>query len=691
MNRPFTRLLSIFLLLAASLAAQSPPLEKASASPAPGSKGSVAVIPLKGEINAAQLAEFKRAIAQAEADGATGIVVEIDTFGGRVDAAMEEMDALLATRIPTAAFVNARALSGGSLVALATDKIYLHPNGTIGASAALVGGGTDVGDKKTTEKATEKVVNKAREVARAKGHPEDVAEAFVRTEAEVKRGEKVIDGPTTLLTLNATDAANNYYGHTLLAAGTATDAAAVAKLAGFAGTVPASAAGAPASPVTPAVAAKAGPIFVIPLKGEVSEPQFYFLRRALKEAQRANASAVILEIDTFGGRVDAAMEEMDALLATSTPTYAFVNTKAISAGSMVSLATKKIYMHPSAVIGASAVVSGGGEDLNKTMSEKATSMVVAKARGAARANGHAEDVAEAFVRTEAEVTRDGKVIDSKTILLTLNAADATKVYEGKPLLAAGTASTVEDVVRAAGLTGAIQQFEPSGFETLAFWITMISPLLLIGGLVGAYIEMKAPGFGIPGICSLICFALFFGGHFVAGLAGMESVIVFVIGLALVIIEIFVVPGTIIPGIIGTLMMLLSLVWAMVDHWPSSDGNWSLPSGDQLERPILNLIIALVGTSVAIMLLARFLPKTAFYRRLVLADAVAAGPGISVPVVNTSVLIGATGKASTTLRPAGKAEIGGEVHDVVSAGDFIPAGTTVRVISADGMRIVVEPV
>lgn len=688
MNRPLFRLLSLLLLLAAPLAAQSPPIEKAPASSPATAKGNVAVIPLKGEINAAQLAEFKRAIAKAETDGASGIIVDMDTMGGDVSATMGEIDALLATRLPTATFVNGKAISAGALVALATDKIYLHPNGTIGAATAVPVNVGDL-DKAVTEKATSTVVAKARETARAKGHPEDVAEAFVRVEAEVKRGEKVIDGPTTLLTLNATDAANSYYGHPLLAAGTAADAATVAKLAGFPGTVPGAVA--PPTAAAPAPAAPAGPVFVIPLKGEVSEPQFYFLRRALKEAQRANASAVIVEIDTFGGRVDAAMDQMDALLATKTPTYAFVNTKAISAGSMVSLATKKIYMHPSGVIGASAVVSGGGEDLNKTMNDKATSMVVAKARGTARANGHAEDIAEAFIRTPAEVIREGKVIDSKEVLLTLNAPDAIKLYDGKPLFAAGTASSVEELIRAEGLTGTVQKFEPSGFETLAFWITTISPLLLIGGLVGAYIEMKAPGFGIPGICSLICFGLFFGGHLVAGLAGMESVVFFVIGLALVIIEIFVVPGTIIPGLIGTLMMLGALVWAMVDHWPSDGGNWSMPSGEQFERPLLNLLIALAGTSVAVMFLAKFLPKTSFYRRLVLADAVAAGPGVSVPVVNMTVPVGATGKAATTLRPAGKAEIAGEMHDVVSAGDFITAGTAIRVISADGMRIVVEPV
>ena len=432
--------------------------------------------------------------------------------------------------------------------------------------------------------------------------------------------------------------------------------------------------------------AAVGPVFVIPLHGEVGPAQFYFLRRALKEAQRANASAVVLDVDTFGGRVDSAMEEMDALLTTRIPTIAFVNTKAISAGSLISLAAKRIYMHPNALIGASAVVGGEGEDLNATMKEKSTSMVVAKARGAAKASGHAEDIAEAFVRKESEVKRGDVTVDSKDTLLTLNAADAAKIYDGKPLLADGIAENLDAVMKAAGLTGTVRNIEPSGFESVAFWITTLAPLLLIGGIVGAYIEMKTPGFGFPGIVSLICFALFFGGHFIAGLAGWESVIIFAIGLLLVLGEIFLHPGTMVPGLVGVLLMLGSLVWAMVDHWP---GTPAIPSSEDLQRPMLNFVIALLGGGVFIAILAKFLPNTSIYRRLVLATASASGPAVTVPIVNLELHPGDIGTAATTLRPSGKATFRGEHHDVVTGGDFIPIGTAVRVISVDGMRVVVE--
>jgi membrane-bound serine protease (ClpP class) len=698
MKRLF-RLLVPILFFAAALSGQTP-LEKPAAPAAPG--GGVLTVALRGEIAPAQLETLRQAIAQAERERASGLIVEIDSERGRVDVAMDEMDALMATSVPTAAFVNPKAISAGAMIAFATKKIYMHPSASIGANAVIAGAGEDL-DPSAGKKATNMVVGKIREVAKANGHAEDVAEAMVRVEAELKRGDKVLDGKDTLLTMKANAAAESYFGHPILAAGIANNVAHVAQLAGFSGVVRDFASGATTvaatnpGTVAPGPGNAAGPIFVIPLNesvgdGEVSPTQFMFLRRALKEAQKENASAVILDISTFGGRVDAALDEMDALLATKIPTIAYVNTKAISAGSMVSLAAKRIYMHPSAVIGASAVVSGDGEDLNKTMAAKATSFVVAKARGAARANGHAEDVAEAFIKIESKVIRDGKMLDDDKTLLSLNASDATKEYDGQPLLAAGTASSIEELVRVAGLStsATVKHFQPSGFETLAFWITMLAPLLLLGGMIGAFIEMKMPGFGIPGICSLICFALFFGGHYVAGLAGMESMVVFVIGLVLVIVEIFAMPGTVVPGIIGVLLMLGSLVWAMVDHLPASGGGWSFPSAAELERPMLNLILAVAGTAVAAAFLAKILPKTALYGRLVLASASPTGPGVSVPVVNLSVKAGDTGTATTTLRPAGKASIGGETHDVISAGDFIPVGSRIRVTSVDGMRVVVEP-
>ena len=430
-----------------------------------------------------------------------------------------------------------------------------------------------------------------------------------------------------------------------------------------------------------------GPVFVFPFKEDVSPTELAFLRRALKEAERAGASAFIIDMDTPGGRLDVTLDMFEALRKTKVPTITFVNPNAISAGALVSLATPKIYMRPDATIGAAAVVSSGGEDIQKTMKTKIDSFMNAKMRAVCEENGHNPDIAEAFMIVGKELRIGDTLINSKDTLLSLTGREAAKLYDGKPLLATGLAESIEEVIKAESLTGAITHVKSTGFEKIAFWITMLAPLLLMGGIVGAYIEMKTPGFGIPGIVSLICFGLFFGGHLVAGLAGWEPVIVFVIGAILVVFEVFAAPGTVIPGLVGVVLIFGSVVWAMVDTWP---GEPVWPSGAALERPLANLLIGAAGAAACAAALMKFLPKTSIYRKLVLSAASASGPAVTVPVVNLEVKPGDVGVAASTLRPSGKAAFAGQVHDVVTGGDFVTMGTNVRVVSVDGMRVVVEP-
>ncbi len=449
----------------------------------------------------------------------------------------------------------------------------------------------------------------------------------------------------------------------------------------------------PANPETPTppaakpgASASEGPMYVFPLKTEVTRVTVALMRRALKEAERNGAGSFVIDMDTPGGRLDATETLLEMLRKTKLPTYTFVNPNAISAGALISLATKKIYMRPDSVIGAAAIVSGSGEDLQETMQLKGNSFLTAKMRAVCEENGHNPAIAEAFIVKDRELKMGETVIDSKETLLSLNGPEAVRLYDGKPLLAAGLVENLAGLAKSAHLSATMVIVEPTGFEEIATWLAIFAPLLMVGGIVGAYIEIKTPGFGIPGIASIICFALFFGGQMIAGFAGYESVFVFILGLVLVVIEVFVVPGTIVPGLVGMLLMLGSLVWAMVDRWPGTTG---MPSSDDLKTPMLNLVIAFAGTAILIALLAKILPKTALYNRLVLGTASADGPAVSIPIVNLTVKVGDLGTATTTLRPAGKAAFAGEVHDVVTLGDFITAGSPVRVVETDGVRVVVQ--
>jgi membrane-bound serine protease (ClpP class) len=432
-------------------------------------------------------------------------------------------------------------------------------------------------------------------------------------------------------------------------------------------------------------------IVVVSLDGEISPSLFMFLRRAEKAAENAGASAIIFEMNTYGGRIDSA-EEITAVLNRATiPTYTFINSNAGSAGALIALATKHIYMAPVSAIGAAAPVLSTGEDLPLTQKEKTISYWSALIRGSASRNGHNPDIGEAFMNKEKSVQIGERVIHPKGTLLTLNAQEATEQINGKPLLADGIAESIVDLVKKAGLKGNVVTFQPTGFEQLALWITALAPLLLLGGIVCAWLEFKIPGASLPGIIAAICFALFFLGHYFAGLAGWEVVALFVLGVALVIIEIlFFAHSTIVFGVIGVFLMLASLLWAMIDRYP---GETFFPTGEMLKVPLLNLLLALVASAIVIWLLAKYLPRTSIYRRFALMTSNPPGTSLAgAPrefAAAVSVSPGMRGVALSMLRPSGKARFADHVVDVITQGEFVAPDTPIIVVQTDGMRVVVE--
>ena len=434
-----------------------------------------------------------------------------------------------------------------------------------------------------------------------------------------------------------------------------------------------------------------GDVVVVPLRGEISPSLLMFLRRAEKVAESSGASAIVFEMNTYGGRLDSAEEITSALNHATIPTYTFINSNAGSAGSLIALATQHIYMAPVSAIGAAAPVLPTGEDLPLTQREKTISYWSALIRSSAMKNGHNPDVGEAFMNKEKEVKIGDRVIHPKGTLLTLNAQEATEKFNGKPLLADGIADSVVDLMQKAGLKGKAVSLGPTGFEQLAFWITTLAPLLLLGGIIGAYLEFKIPGATMPGIISAICFALFFLGHYLAGLAGWEVVGLFILGTVLVIIEIlFFAHSTIVFGVVGVFLILASLFWAMIDRYP---GETFFPTGHALAVPLLNLFLALIGAAIVIALLARYLPRTSVYRRFALMTSNPPGPSLAgVPrefATAIDLSPGTEGISLSILRPSGKARFLDQIIDVVTQGEFIPPNTSITVVRRDGMRVVVK--
>jgi len=433
-----------------------------------------------------------------------------------------------------------------------------------------------------------------------------------------------------------------------------------------------------------------GSVVVVPVKGAITEAQFFFLRRVLKQAEATGAAALVLDMDTPGGALQATEQIVQMFMKCPVPTFTYVNTNAGSAGALIALGTKKVFMAPVSAIGAAAPVVSTGEEIPATMNAKIVSYYSGYFRSVAQLNGYHPELVDGFMNLDKEVKVGGEVLNPKGALLTLSAQEAVKVIDGRPLFASGIAKDIDEVCKQAGLDAkAVLRVEPSGFEVLAQWITMLAPLFLLGGVIGAYIEFKAPGFGVAGVVSAICFLLFFAGHYIAGLTGLEVVAVFALGVMLIVLELVFFPGVVFVAVLGATLMVGALFFAMVDYYPAQPLEFSF---EILVRPMLNLGIAVAGSILCIAVLARFLPHLPFFRRLFLSTQSAVGP--SRPALPASVspfAVGDTGTAQTTLRPSGKALFGNTLADVVTDAQFLEAGTPVRILSVSGDRVVVEPV
>lgn len=435
-----------------------------------------------------------------------------------------------------------------------------------------------------------------------------------------------------------------------------------------------------------------GPVFVIPISGTIDPSLLYIIRRGASEAQKTAASAVVFQMDTPGGRLQETEEICKIIQALPMPVYTLVEKNAFSAGAIIAMGTKKIFMQPGSVIGAAMpiMVAPGGEvqDMPDDVKEKMSSAVSALIRANAQQNGHDPELAECMVRRDKEYRIGTNVISREGRLLTLTDVEAARTLgpDSKPLLSAGTVANLEELLAEVGLPGAvIHRLEVSSAEKIARWIAAIAPLLLMCGILGIYIEIKTPGLGLPGILGGICLALFFWGHHIAGLTGMEEVLLFIVGVVLVIVEIYVFPGHILPGIAGLCCMLVALLMSMTFRMPEGP---LVPAWDELRDGVRTLGITVAGCAVAMVALARYLPGSRIASPLVLSFALRPSDGLRPPKVREQ-LVGQTGTATCALRPAGTALIGGVRHDVVSRGSFIAAGERIRVVAVEGSRMVVD--
>jgi membrane-bound serine protease (ClpP class) len=411
-------------------------------------------------------------------------------------------------------------------------------------------------------------------------------------------------------------------------------------------------------------------VFRVPVTGVIELGLAPFIERSLEEAAESDATVVILDIDTPGGRVDAAQQIVDAIKASEVPVHAFVNRRAFSAGAMIALATQAIHMVPGAVIGAATPVTGEGQKAP----EKIVSAMRSEMRALAESRGLDPRVAEAMV--DEDIAIDGVVEAGK--LLTLTTEEAARLNYATPVESWDALLVALDAQN-----GEVHQMHTNWAESLVRFLThpAVAPLLLSLGMLGMIIEIKTPSFGLAGAAGLTMLALFFGSRYLVGLAGMEEFLLLGGGLILLAVEAFVIPGFGIAGIIGLLALGSSLFLAMMPaHFTSADVGTAAA------------VISVAGIVVVVMAwaLLRQLPRSGRFAKsgLLLSDSTARETGYTSANVRPE-LVGASGIAVTDLRPSGVARVGEERLDVEAESSWISAGTPVRVIRSDGYRHIVR--
>ena len=460
--------------------------------------------------------------------------------------------------------------------------------------------------------------------------------------------------------------------------------------------------------------------YVIPIKGEIDRALMIFIRRGIQEAENAEAATIIFEVDTFGGRVDSALQiatliggldEIETIAyVPATPEGTGVSW---SAGALISFSCDRIYMAPGTSMGAAAPVFQTQQGMEMAP-EKTVSAVRAQMSALAEKNGYPKGIALAMVDMDVELIEvyldgdleittatdlpdlerqarekdltleKGKIISPEGKLLTLTAGEMERYG-----VSSATVADLEALYELMGIHGkSIGQLEPSAPDRIVSLITgaAVTSLLVLIGLAALYMEITSPGFGVPGTIAIIAFLIIFLGGALLGTVGSLEIILFLLGVILLVIEIFLIPGFGVTGISGILLMIVALVLSRQEFIvPRVPWEWTI-----LLRNLRNVGFGFIGSLVLLVVLLRIFPRTPGLKRLILESSQETLAGYTVQSSETSALLtGKRGTAVTALRPAGKADFSGEILVVETDGEFIEPDTPVEVIEVSGNRIVVR--
>ncbi|MEZ4887706.1 MAG: NfeD family protein [Chitinophagales bacterium] len=420
-------------------------------------------------------------------------------------------------------------------------------------------------------------------------------------------------------------------------------------------------------------------IYVFELNEAIFPAAWRRVKRAVEEAEAANMDYIIVHLNTYGGAVDMADSIRTKLLKAKPTTIAFIDNNAASAGALISLACDSIYMVEGAQIGAATVVNQTGEQ----MPDKYQSYMRATMRSTAEAQGRDPRIAEAMV--DDRITIPGIIDSAKTLTFTTSEALKYGFCEAK-------FNNIEAVIDhlVPNNQAVVTEYEPTWLDTLIGILSnpMLSGFLMVVMFMGIYAEIQTPGVGFPILAAITASILYFAPNYIEGLAQNWEILLFVIGVILLAVEIFVLPGMGIAGISGIILIFAGLSLSLVQN---DYFDFTFTTSDDITNAFTRVLFSIIGSVILAVLLGGKFVKSKAFDRLVLAETQESSKGFTIKANEYEALIGKEGVALTDLKISGKIEVEDERYDAITTGDFIEAGTKVVVKKYQGNYLVVRKV
>lgn len=418
-------------------------------------------------------------------------------------------------------------------------------------------------------------------------------------------------------------------------------------------------------------------VLLIEIKDNIDPRSNRYTEQAFEHAAAIDADLVIIEMDTYGGAVNDADDIRTRIMDFNKPVYVFINKDAASAGALISIACDSIYMAPGSSIGAATVVTGDGA----AAPDKYQSYMRSIMRSTAEAKGRNPKIAEAMVDQNLVVegvTKEGEVLTFSTSEAIKHGFCEAQVFNVREILDRTGYSQAE-----------IIYYEKSTTEKIIalFLNPFVSSILILVIIGGLYFELQTPGVGFPIAASALALILYLTPYYLTGLAEHWEIAVFVVGIILIAIELFVIPGFGVAGISGIALVIGSLVLMMLNN---DFFDFTFVASDDITKSVIATLSGILGALVVIVAGGARLSNSRFLKRVALMDVQDATQGYSSTFRESS-MIGKEGIVHSVLRPSGKIEINGEIYDAYTRGEYLESGTKVTVIDENNMSLKVKAI